>query len=104
VLWRFEPRARLVDFRGMKESDARRSEGATENAHPLLPLCLADQREPVDICEMPHVELQVLPERACAPSMEVVHDHEQAELADLTDAAFDVGSDACIVVGDECPG
>ena len=65
--------------------DPSRRKRFAENCHPLFPFCFADDCQPFNVAEVMQVELDVLPRRTGCPTMKVIHDEQNANLAMLLD-------------------
>jgi hypothetical protein len=69
-----------------------------ERRHAMLPRLLANESKAFNLAEVLEIELDVLPEGACRPAMEIVHLNEHSKLAVLLDQAIDLRSELLVVL------
>jgi hypothetical protein len=64
----------------------------------MLPRLLGHQSEMFDGPEVFQIELDILPEAACRPAVEIVHLNQHPQLAVLHDQALDFGDEMLVVL------
>jgi hypothetical protein len=104
VLGLVEPRPRLGDPLQRVVADARHRERLAEQRQSVLPRLLTGDRDAVDAVEVGDAELQVVPERARRPAVEVAHLEQQVHTFVLLDVAIDPGHERLVVGGRELAG
>ena len=74
----------------IKVSARRLRKGLEEDRHAVLPLFIANHREPFDIGEVFYVKLDVLPRRPCVPAVETAHVEQNAQFSVLPDESLEL--------------
>ena len=90
--------SRLVRLRRIEVTNLGRRERLAKHGHAVFPRPLADEGQALDVGKVLDVELDVFPERACTPAVEIVHFAKDADLAVLLDQPFHLRDKASIVV------
>jgi hypothetical protein len=73
----------------LEVANLRLGEGPAERGHALFPSRIANKGESFDVAKVLQVELQVVPEGAGGPAVEIVHVEEHADPAVLLDELLD---------------
>jgi hypothetical protein len=69
----------------------------------MLPFLVADHREPFDVGEVFHVELDVLPQRTSLPAVETTHVKQHAQSSLLPDESLELGHKMLLICFCELP-
>src|SRR5579871_241080 len=85
-----QPFPRLSGVGVIEVSDRRFRERFAECRHAVLPFLFPDHREPLDVGEVPDIELDVFPHRASVPAMETGHIEQQAQFSVLPEESLEL--------------
>lgn len=99
-----EPRTGLLNGCAVKESYFGARKGPAKDAHALLPFLVSDKSKSLDVRKVFKVELEVVPQRAGTPTMEVHHLEKHSNFAVLSCEAVERGDEALVVVMAEFAG
>jgi hypothetical protein len=99
-----DPRFGLLDFAAVEVSDRRSGKWLAEYRHSMFPRLFAHQSEAFDVAEVFQIELDVLPEGASGPALEIVHLNEYPQFAMIFDQALNLRHEMFVVLFGEFAG
>src|SRR5579862_784514 len=92
-----QPRARVSSVGVVDVLDGRFRERRAERRHPFLPFLVADHGQAVDVAEVTHRKLRVLPQRAGRPAVKTGHLEEHAELSVGVYESLELGDKVLVI-------
>jgi hypothetical protein len=98
-----QPGPRFSRFGMVEVSDRRFRERLAERRHAMLPLFVSDHREPLYVCKVFDVELDVLPQRSGFPTVKPGHVEQDTQFAVLPDESLELGLETLVIYFCELP-
>jgi hypothetical protein len=99
-----KPVSGLVDLVRGEVTNLGSGEWLAKGGHSLLPRLITYECDAVDVAEMAHIELYVLPDRTGCPTVEIVHDDEESGFLACVDEGFELGKEGFVVFFPEFSG
>jgi hypothetical protein len=93
----FNPRGCLVELVCGEETYFGSCEGTTKYAHSFFPPLITNKCYSFDIREVFNIELDIFPQRAGSPAMEVMHLKQHSNFSELLNQMFDFGDKMFVI-------
>jgi hypothetical protein len=94
----FQPLPGGLDIANLEVPELGEGEWFANLCHPLLPLFIADERDPLHVGTMLGGELGVIPERLQVPAVEIFEPGQQTDFALGLDSSFHDGNKVFVIL------